>query len=40
MGVATIDVSARTTDAVESGLADRLSAEELRKIHAYWRACN
>src|SRR6516225_10960186 len=40
MGVATIDVNSATTDAVHSGLTDRLSPEELRQMHAYWRACN
>ena len=39
MGVATIDMNAKA-GAVRPGTEDRLSAEELRKIHAYWRACN
>jgi xylulose-5-phosphate/fructose-6-phosphate phosphoketolase len=39
MGVATIDLNAKA-GAVHPGTEDRLSAEELRKIHAYWRACN
>ena len=39
MGIATIDMNAKT-GAVHPGTEDRLSAEELRKIHAYWRACN
>jgi xylulose-5-phosphate/fructose-6-phosphate phosphoketolase len=38
MGVATIDVSARTE--VPPRTADKLSPEELCKINAYWRACN
>jgi xylulose-5-phosphate/fructose-6-phosphate phosphoketolase len=40
MGVATIDVNARTADAVHPTPADRLNPDELRKINAYWRACN
>jgi xylulose-5-phosphate/fructose-6-phosphate phosphoketolase len=40
MGVATIDVNAPKTGAAQPGTAERLTAEELRKIHAYWRACN
>ena len=40
MGIATDDMNARTKDAVHPTAGDRLSAEELRKIHAYWRACN
>ena len=36
MGAATIDVSSRTA----ADTSGRLSAEELRKIDAYWRACN
>jgi xylulose-5-phosphate/fructose-6-phosphate phosphoketolase len=39
MGVATIDMNAKA-GAEHPGTEDRLSAEELRKIHAYWRACN
>jgi xylulose-5-phosphate/fructose-6-phosphate phosphoketolase len=39
MGVATIDMNAKA-GAVHPGTEGRLSAEELRKIHAYWRACN
>ena len=39
MGIATIDMNAKT-GAAHPGTEDRLSAEELRKIHAYWRACN
>ena len=40
MGSSTIDVTARTTGGVQSGTADRLTSEELRKIDAYWQACN
>ena len=40
MGASTIDVTARTTGGVQSGTAERLSSEELRRIDAYWRACN
>jgi xylulose-5-phosphate/fructose-6-phosphate phosphoketolase len=40
MGVATIDRNARMADAAHLGKADELSTEELRKINAYWRACN
>src|SRR6516162_4810004 len=40
MGIATDDMNARTKDAVHPTAGDRLSAEELRKIHAYWRASN
>jgi len=39
MGVATIDMNAAKAGAVHP-TEDRLSAEDLRKIHAYWRACN
>src|SRR6516162_11372456 len=39
MGIATIDMNAKT-GAAHPGTEDRLSAEELRKIHAYWRASN
>jgi xylulose-5-phosphate/fructose-6-phosphate phosphoketolase len=40
MGASTIDVTARTTEGVQSSTAERLSSDELRKIDAYWRACN
>src|SRR6516225_7366039 len=40
MAVAGIDVNARTADAVHPDTGDKLSSEELRKINAYWRACN
>jgi xylulose-5-phosphate/fructose-6-phosphate phosphoketolase len=40
MGASTIDVTARTTGGVQSGTAERLSSEELRRIDAYWQACN
>ena len=40
MGASTIDVTARTTGGVQSGTAARLSSEELRRIDAYWQACN
>ncbi len=40
MGASTIDVTAQTAGGVQPGIAERLSGEELRKIHAYWRACN
>jgi xylulose-5-phosphate/fructose-6-phosphate phosphoketolase len=40
MGTSTIEATARTTDRVQSGTPERLSGEELRKIDAYWRACN
>ena len=39
MAASTIDVTARTTEGAQS-TAERLSSDELRKIHAYWRACN
>jgi len=34
------DVNARKTGGVIPSITHRLSAEELRKIDAYWRACN
>ena len=34
------DVKPTTTDGSHTATADRLSAEELRNIDAYWRACN
>jgi len=40
MGVTTVDMNARTKEAVHPTAGDRLSAEEVRKIHAYWRASN
>ena len=40
MGVATIDMNARRADAAQASTGDKLSTEELRKINAYWRACN
>jgi len=40
MGVATIDMNARKADAARPSTGDKLSTEELRKINAYWRACN
>ena len=33
-------VNARKTGGVIPSITHRLSAEELRKIDAYWRACN
>src|SRR5215468_5035594 len=33
-------VKRRTDDGVQAALAGPLSAEELRKMHAYWRAAN
>jgi len=38
--VAVIDVNARKPDALKPSTPNRLAAEELRKMHAYWRACN
>ena len=40
MGVATIDVNARPEQANQPGTPAWLSGEELRKLDAYWRACN
>jgi xylulose-5-phosphate/fructose-6-phosphate phosphoketolase len=37
---ATLAANTRTTGGVLPGSTHRLSAEELRKIDAYWRACN
>jgi xylulose-5-phosphate/fructose-6-phosphate phosphoketolase len=34
------DVNARKTGGVIPSTTHRLSADELRKIDAYWRACN
>jgi xylulose-5-phosphate/fructose-6-phosphate phosphoketolase len=39
MAASTVDVTARMTEGAQS-TAERLSSDELRKIHAYWRACN
>jgi xylulose-5-phosphate/fructose-6-phosphate phosphoketolase len=39
MGASTIDVT-RTTGGIQSGTVERLSSEELRRIDAYWQACN
>ena len=38
--LAIADSEIETVHAGASAAADRLSPEELRKIHAYWRACN
>lgn len=40
MAVATVDLNARGVDVPPSTSIDRLTKEELQKIHAYWRACN
>lgn len=40
MDAATIEVNGLTTDVALSQTPGTLSNEELRKIHAYWRACN
>ena len=40
MGVATIGANARTGGVIHPTRGEKLSAEDLRKIHAYWRACN
>jgi xylulose-5-phosphate/fructose-6-phosphate phosphoketolase len=40
MNATLADVNSRTTGGVLPGSTHRLSAEELRKIAAYWRACN
>ena len=40
MASARTDVKPTTADGSHTATADRLSAEELRKIDAYWRACN
>ena len=34
------DVKTKTSNGKSSGSSNRLSGEELRKINAYWRACN
>src|SRR5574339_990697 len=34
------DVKPTTTDGSRTATAERLSADELRKLDAYWRACN
>jgi xylulose-5-phosphate/fructose-6-phosphate phosphoketolase len=38
--VRTTDVKPKSGDTGKTGTTERLSAEELRKIHGYWRACN
>src|SRR3954462_11101996 len=40
MTLATTDVKRKTGDGSKAAAAGPLSAEELRKIHAYWRAAN
>src|SRR5947207_8472559 len=40
MTPATTDVKRKTGDGSKAAAAGPLSAEELRKIHAYWRAAN
>src|ERR1700741_4372691 len=40
MTPASIDVKRKTGDGTKAAEADPLSAEELRKLHAYWRAAN
>src|SRR5947207_7958026 len=40
MTLATTDVKRKTGDGSKAAVAGPLSAEELRKIHAYWRAAN
>src|SRR5512144_533985 len=40
MAITRADAKPTTTDGSRTATADRLSAEELRNIDAYWRACN
>src|SRR6516162_8397512 len=40
MSPTTTDVKRKTGDGSKTAAADPLSAEELRKMHAYWRAAN
>jgi len=40
MGVATIGANTRTGGVIHPTRGEEISGEELRKIHAYWRACN
>src|SRR5580658_4440223 len=40
MTTASIDAKRKTGDVSKAAAAGPLSAEELRKIHAYWRAAN
>ena len=40
MATATIEVKRKSGDFGKAEAADPLSAEELRKMHAYWRAAN
>src|ERR1700735_5325995 len=40
MTPASTDVNRKTADGSKAAPAGPLSAEELRKIHAYWRAAN
>jgi phosphoketolase len=40
MTVTITDVKRKTPDAGKAGATGPLSAEELRKMHAYWRAAN
>ena len=40
MTTATTDVKRKTSDLSKAAPAGPLSAEELRKMHAYWRAAN
>ena len=40
MATATTDVKPRIGDGTKAAAAGPLSAEELRKMHAYWRAAN
>jgi xylulose-5-phosphate/fructose-6-phosphate phosphoketolase len=40
MGIASIEVNPRAAGAIRPGTVETSSTEELRKIDAYWRACN
>src|SRR6516165_4147888 len=40
MKATAVDVNAPTAQAVSRGTTQPLSEEELRKLNAYWRACN
>ena len=40
MTTAIIDAKPKNRDAVMATMTGPLSAEELRKMHAYWRAAN